>query len=235
MTGHYKSQCKSPVKDQEEVNVVDDALICSLESNEESWVLDSGASFHATSQKELFEKYVPNDHGKLYLGDNQPCNIVGKGVVKIKLSGSTWELKDVRHIPDLKKNLISVGQLASEGYTTIFHGDDWKISKGAMTVVRGKKSGTLYKTVDARCLIYVDADSKTSNQWHQRLGHASEKENLRRVSFQKSSITAKKDRLAAEASDLEQSRPVCAEVEGILDSLMMAQTGVSSQAEELVR
>ena len=104
-----------------------------------------------------------------------------------------------------------------------------------MTVVRGKKSGTLYKTIDAHCLIYVDAGSKTSNQWHQRLGHASEKEKLKRVSFQKSSITAKKDRLAAEASDLEQSRPVCAEVEGIPDSLMMAQTCMSSQVEELVR
>ena len=35
----------------------DDALILSLESKEDSWVLDSGASFHATSKKELFERY----------------------------------------------------------------------------------------------------------------------------------------------------------------------------------
>ena len=37
----------------------DDTLICSLERKEDSWVLDLGASFHATSQKELFERYVP--------------------------------------------------------------------------------------------------------------------------------------------------------------------------------
>ena len=97
-------------------------------------MLDSRASFHATSQKEFFEKYVPRNLGKVYLGDDQPCTIIGKGVVKIKLNGSVWELKDVGYIPDLRRNLISVGQLASEGYTTIFHGDDWKISKGAMTV-----------------------------------------------------------------------------------------------------
>ena len=182
-TGHYKNQCKSAPKDKQvkaEANVTstsggDDALICSLESKEESWVLDSGASFHATSQKEFFEKYVPGNLGKVYLGDDQPCAIIGKGVVKIKLNGSVWELKDVRHIPDLRRNLISVGQLASEGYTTIFHGDDWKISKGAMTVARGKKSGTLYMTTEARCSITVAAGNETPNLWHQRLGHMSEK------------------------------------------------------------
>ena len=84
-------------------------MICSLERKEESWVLGSGASFHATSKKEFFERYVPGNLRKVYLGDDQPCDIVGKGIVKIKLNGSVWELKDVRHIPDLRKNLISVG------------------------------------------------------------------------------------------------------------------------------
>uniref|UniRef100_A0A803MP45 CCHC-type domain-containing protein n=1 Tax=Chenopodium quinoa TaxID=63459 RepID=A0A803MP45_CHEQI len=94
--GHYKNQCKGTPKGKEvkaEANVTstkegDDALICSLESKEESWV---------------------------YLGDDQPCDIVGQGNVKIKLNGSAWELKDVKHVPDLRKNLISVGQLAREG------------------------------------------------------------------------------------------------------------------------
>ena len=65
--------------------------------------------------------------------------------------------------------------MASEGYTTIFHGDNWKISKVIMTVARGKKSGTLYMTAGARCSITVVAGNKNSNMWHQRLGHMSEK------------------------------------------------------------
>lgn len=72
-------------------------------------MLDSGASFHATSQKEFFERYVPGNLAKAYLGDSQPRAIIGKGVVKIKLNGSIWKLKDVRHIPDMRKNLISIG------------------------------------------------------------------------------------------------------------------------------
>ena len=172
-TRHYKNQCRSASKSQEaedEANIAStsgggDALICSLESKEESWVLDSGASFHATSQKQFFENYVPGNLDKVYLGNEQSCEIVGKGVVKIKLNGSIWELKNVRHIPDLTKDLISVGQLASDGYITIFHGDQWKISKGAMTIARGKKSGTLYKTTGECHLISVAA-SGNPNLWH---------------------------------------------------------------------
>ena len=109
----------------------------------------------------------------MYLGDDQPCSIVGKGVVKIKLNGSVWELKDVRHIPDLRKNLISVGQLADEGYDTNFCGDTWKVSKGAMTIARGKKNNTLYLTTGAYCSIAVAVGNKDPNMWHKRRGHMS--------------------------------------------------------------
>ena len=66
----------------------DDCLICSLESKIDSWVLDSGASFHATPHRELSENYVSGNLGKVYLGDDQACNITRKGDVKIQLKGS---------------------------------------------------------------------------------------------------------------------------------------------------
>jgi hypothetical protein len=50
------------------------------------------------------------------LGGDESCKIVGMGKVKIKQkNGNQWLLKEVRHIPDLRRNLISTGQLASEG------------------------------------------------------------------------------------------------------------------------
>lgn len=237
-TGHYKNQCKSSLNDRvskPEVNMAstsgedNDALICSLENIKESWVIDSGASFHATSQKELFERYETGNFGKVFLGDDHACDIVGKGVVKIKLKGSVWELKDVRHIPDLRKNLISVGQLANEGHTAIFHCDEWKISKGAMVIARGKKSGTLYQTAGLSCSISVATGNDDSNMWHQRLGHMSEKGlrvmhskgklaglrsvnidmcedcilgKQKRVSFQKSGRTPRKEKLELVHSDV---------------------------------
>ncbi|WVY97098.1 hypothetical protein V8G54_029249 [Vigna mungo] len=221
--GHYKNQCKSAQKNHEDkakANVAstsggEDALICSLENKEESW-------------KEFFENYVPGNLRKVYLGNEQSCEIASKGAVKIKLNGSIWELKNVRHIPDLTKNLISVGQLANDGYTTVFHGDNWKISKGARTIARGRKSGSLYKTEGACHLITV-AMNENPNLWHQRLGHMSEKGmrimhskgklpslqsiefdmcedcilgKQKRVSFQRSGRIPKKERLELVHSDV---------------------------------
>ena len=58
-----------------------------MERTTKSWVLDSGTSFHATSNGELFENYVSSNLGKKYLGDDQACVVIGIGEVWIKLNG----------------------------------------------------------------------------------------------------------------------------------------------------
>ena len=56
-----------------------------LESIDNSWVLDFGASFHATPHRGYFIDYVQVDFGLVYLGHNKPFQIVENGKVKIKL------------------------------------------------------------------------------------------------------------------------------------------------------
>ena len=63
----------------------EDALLLSLESVDDSWVLDSGASFHATTHRCYTIHYVQWDFRLIYFGDNETCQIVGKGKIKIKL------------------------------------------------------------------------------------------------------------------------------------------------------
>ena len=63
----------------------EDSLLLSLESVDDSWVLDFGTSFHTTPHRGYFIDYVQGDFGLVYLGDNEPCQIVGKGNIKIKL------------------------------------------------------------------------------------------------------------------------------------------------------
>ena len=70
-------------KGNKEVNVVsnkfeEDSLLLSLESIDDSWVLDSGAPFHATPHRGYFIDYVQEDFGLVYLRDNESCQIVGK-------------------------------------------------------------------------------------------------------------------------------------------------------------
>ncbi|PKA59146.1 Retrovirus-related Pol polyprotein from transposon TNT 1-94 [Apostasia shenzhenica] len=70
-----------------------------------------------------------------------PLEIAEKGDVQIRTwNGSIWRLHDVRYIPGLKRNLISIGQLDSIRYITIFENSSWRIVKGAMVVAKVKDS-----------------------------------------------------------------------------------------------
>jgi hypothetical protein len=155
---------------------VHDALLLSVDSPIESWVLDSGASFHTIAHREIIQNYVASDFGKVYLADDEALDVVGMGDVRITLpNGSVWLLQKVRHVLELKRNLISVGQLDIEGHAILFVGGTWKITKGAMVVARGKKTGTLYMTTSPRDTIAVAEAGTDTNLWHRRLGHMSEK------------------------------------------------------------
>lgn len=88
--------------------------------------------------------YNAENFGKVYLADDEPLDIVAKDDVHIKMPNqSVWKLKNIKHVPSLKRNLISIGQLDNEGYVTILVGGSWKITKDAMMIARGNKIDTL--------------------------------------------------------------------------------------------
>uniref|UniRef100_A0A7N2QZR7 Integrase catalytic domain-containing protein n=1 Tax=Quercus lobata TaxID=97700 RepID=A0A7N2QZR7_QUELO len=99
-------------------------------------------SFHTTPHQEIIQNYVAGDFGKVYLVDGSALDVVGMRDVRILLpNGSVWLLEKVRHIPDLRRNLISVGQLDNEGHAILFVGSTWKVTKRARVLARGKKTG----------------------------------------------------------------------------------------------
>ena len=112
----------------------------------------------------------------MYLANGVALDIVGMGDVRILLpNGSFWLLEKVRHIPDRRRNLISVGQLDDEGHAILFVGRTWKVTKGARVLAHRKKTGTLYMTSSPRDKIVVAKISTDTSLWHRRLGHMSEK------------------------------------------------------------
>jgi len=63
-----------------------------------------------TPNIKYFQDYVQGDFGHVYLGDDEPCKIVGMGKIQIKLKiENQWMLKEVRNVPELKINMISRG------------------------------------------------------------------------------------------------------------------------------
>jgi hypothetical protein len=110
--------------------VLQDTLNIYLDNIIESWVVYSRASFHATLHRKYFQDYVQGDFGQVYLDDDEPCQIVGMSKVKIKQKNENqWLLKEMRHISDLRRNIISIGHLASEGCISIFTDNAWKVIK----------------------------------------------------------------------------------------------------------
>ena len=48
------------------------------------WILDSGASFHVTPHREWFTNYDAKRTGRVHLGNDYACEIMGVGDVQIK-------------------------------------------------------------------------------------------------------------------------------------------------------
>ncbi|KAK2978046.1 hypothetical protein RJ640_000707 [Escallonia rubra] len=147
------------------------------------WFLDSACSFHMCPHKEWFDCLTPCNGGTVLMGNDVVCKVMGIGTIKIKMfDGIVRTLGDVRYIPDLKKNLISLGTLDSIDCSISIKGGVMKVSKGAMVIMKGQKTGNLYKlmgkTVIGGASVSTHAGSSNDNSelWHKRLGHLSEGE-----------------------------------------------------------
>ena len=63
-----------------------------------------------TSRREWFHTYEPISGGSVYMGDDHALEIAGIGTIKIKMfNGTVRIIEEVRHVKDLKKNLLSLG------------------------------------------------------------------------------------------------------------------------------
>ena len=68
-----------------------------------------------------FSCYTYGDYGHVKMGNDGSCKIVGMGNVCLMTStGCRMMLRDVRHIPDVRLNMISIGRRDEEGLSAIF-------------------------------------------------------------------------------------------------------------------
>ena len=81
------------------------------------------------------------------MGNKAKCEIVGMGDGELETSiGCKLVLKDVRRVPEMRFSLISIRKLDDEGYHSHLEEGKWKLTKGSLVLVKGKKNNTLYKT-----------------------------------------------------------------------------------------
>ena len=84
--------------------------------------------------------------------------------------------KRCKHIPAMKRNLISTGQLGDGGCLSTFGETWWKVTKGSMVIGKGNRIGTLYLCPhNTNYSISVASTETGAALWHHRLGDMSEK------------------------------------------------------------
>ncbi|KAI4379947.1 hypothetical protein MLD38_006183 [Melastoma candidum] len=155
-----------------------DVLTVATSSLTDTWIMDSGASYHMTFNKDWFNSFKKWNNF-VRLGDDKAIPVLGSGSVQIKMYYGTVRIIEAWYVPDLQKNLISLATLDNQGYKFTGGDGQLKVSKGAITVMKGKRQHGIYvlmgNTVTGTVAVssyeqFVDC----TELWHCRLGHMNE-------------------------------------------------------------
>ena len=70
--------------------------------------MDTGATRHVCSNKEMFSTYHASNGEQLFMGNSETSKVEGQGQVVLKMtSGKELTLNNVLHVSDIRKNLVS--------------------------------------------------------------------------------------------------------------------------------
>ncbi|GJX87170.1 zinc finger, CCHC-type containing protein [Tanacetum coccineum] len=197
--GHIAPKCPQRTKPNEQSNLVEEDLEPTLlmtiledeeqkvslhekdveykETNMDSlWHLDNGASNHMTGVREHFKELDEKVSGKVRFGDGSYIEIKGKGSILIECDDEKQRIiSHVYYIPDLKSNLLSLGQFTEIGCKVVMEDDELRLydmdNKIFMKVTRQRNR--LYKAnLRIGTPVCLLANLKEDTWlWHARLGH----------------------------------------------------------------
>ena len=113
------------------------------------------------------------------LGNDQVCEVKGIGEIKLKMSNGSIKIQtEVRFIPKIRRNLISIGVLESKGYKFESADGILRVTKNSRIIMEAKRRNTLYyllaeTMIGAGAVLFSQIVNMDS--WHARLGHVGEK------------------------------------------------------------
>ncbi|XP_058192064.1 uncharacterized protein LOC131309447 [Rhododendron vialii] len=129
--GHYSYECRAKSSNEvgEQANYVEKEyqevgptlLLAYNGSNGDDqsdvWFFDTGASNRMCGKKNMFVELDEAVQGHVTFGDYSKVSVKGKGKILIKLKNGNHDfISDVYYVPDMKTNILSLGQLLEKGY-----------------------------------------------------------------------------------------------------------------------
>ncbi|XP_047149236.1 uncharacterized protein LOC124821407 [Vigna umbellata] len=110
--------------EEDEEEMKDDEI-----STNSVWYLDTGASNHMCGNENFFYELTKVEAKFVSFGDDSKVAVKGRGTIRhIQINGRVGEIRDVYYVPELKSNILSMGQIIEKD-NSIFM----------------KKSGTVFK------------------------------------------------------------------------------------------
>ncbi|XP_015582688.1 uncharacterized protein LOC107262284 [Ricinus communis] len=184
--GHYQNKCRTNLsKDngeksnftetQEQISLL---MVCNTkeESNKHLWYMDTGCSNHMCGDKEISAALDESYRDNVKFGNHTKISVMGKGQVTIRIKENNYQtISSVVFVPDLKTNLLSIGQLQEKGY-------EIKIKNGVCRILDDKVGliAQAKMTANRMFLLYLDSFAQMcfstrlkdeSWLWHFRYGH----------------------------------------------------------------
>ena len=116
--------------------ICDDGYV-SLAAQNNNQVIDSSTSFHIASYDDFFISYTIGDFDNVKIGNSSISKIVDIEDIYMETSTrSKLILKHVRHVLDIRFNLIYIDRLDDERFIYYFGESKWKLTKGSLVMTR---------------------------------------------------------------------------------------------------
>lgn len=143
--------------------------------NTPSWLLDSGASHHVTSDLSNLSLHAPyTGSNDIMIGDGSGLSITHTGSTSLKTPHTAFTLNNVLCVPSMKKNLISISQFCTSNNVSIEFLPSSLLVKelrtGA-TLLREQTKDGVYEWPVSSPLLAFSSIKTSSSKWHHRLGH----------------------------------------------------------------
>jgi hypothetical protein len=184
--GYFQWEC--PQRDNEQkvtyAETKDEMLLMAfVDSNETAmehiWFLDFGCNNHMCGKQNMFCDLDKSFRESVKLGNDSSLTVHGKGNIRMEVNGFVHVITKFFYVPDLKNNLLSIGQLQEKGLTVL-------IQRGICKIFHKEKSLIMETTMTHNIMFTVHAhytpqapkcfSSLITDQaglWHCRYGHLS--------------------------------------------------------------
>ena len=95
-----------------------------------SWWVDTDANIHVCADISMFSSYQGLQGVSVLMGNGSHASVRGVGMVDLKFTlGKILQLRNVQHVPTIRKNLVSIYLLLRDGFKVVLESNKVVMSK----------------------------------------------------------------------------------------------------------